>query len=398
MGRLQPGGLAVIETHPIQYHAPVYREVQQRFGIPVTVIYGSDFSVAGYPDQEFGVTFAWDTDLLSGYTPLFLSQVAHGGARSAEALSTRHIGAALRTAAPRAVLVAGYHPRFHYAALYQAWRAGRPILFRGETNDLTRRRNPLKALIRDRALSWVYHRCSRLLFVGRRSLDHFRRLGCPPEKLLFSPYCVDTGPFQCDEAARARFRPAAREGLGVADGQTVVLFSGKLSDRKGPDLLLSAVKQLPDALRQRMVVVFLGSGELRPLLTDLARRPPEVNALFLGFHNQTQLSRYYHAADLLVLPSRHSETWGLVVNEALHHGLPCVVSEGVGCAPDLIVPGATGAVCRTGSATSLAGGLQTTLGLAGRADVRERCRRQVSGYTVEKAAEGIAEAYTALAE
>jgi glycosyltransferase involved in cell wall biosynthesis len=233
--------------------------------------------------------------------------------------------------------------------------------------------------------------------VGQRSLDHFQRLGCPPEKLLFSPYCVDPSPFQCDAAARARYRPATRESLGIADGHTVLLFSGKLSDRKGPDLLLAAVKLLPVDLRQRVLVVFLGSGELEPLLRGLAKSPPEVRVLFLGFQNQTRLSRHYHAADLLVLPSRHSETWGLVVNEALHHGLPCVVSEDVGCAPDLIVPGVTGTIFRTASAESLAGRLQEALHLVGRPDVQDRCRRQVSGYSVERAAAGIAGAYAALA-
>ncbi len=46
--------LAVIETHPIQYHAPVYRHLQTSLGISVTAIYASDFSVAGYRDHEFG--------------------------------------------------------------------------------------------------------------------------------------------------------------------------------------------------------------------------------------------------------------------------------------------------------------------------------------------------------
>src|SRR5438445_5111187 len=72
-------GLAIIETHPVQYHAPVYRAVQ-RLGVPITVVYGSDFSVAGYRDREFGARFAWDTDLLSGYSARFLTQVATGGA------------------------------------------------------------------------------------------------------------------------------------------------------------------------------------------------------------------------------------------------------------------------------------------------------------------------------
>ena len=71
--------LVVVETHPVQYHAPVYRELG-RLGVPVTAIYGSDFSVAGYTDPEFQTHFAWDTDLLSGYRSVFVSRVAAGGA------------------------------------------------------------------------------------------------------------------------------------------------------------------------------------------------------------------------------------------------------------------------------------------------------------------------------
>ena len=48
---------------------------------------------------------------------------------------------------------------------------------------------------------------------------------------------------------------------------------------------------------------------------------PFVRAIFLGFRNQRELSPYFHAADLFsYLPSLWGETWGLVVNEALHHG------------------------------------------------------------------------------
>jgi glycosyltransferase involved in cell wall biosynthesis len=54
--------------------------------------------------------------------------------------------------------------------------------------------------------------------------------------------------------------------------------------------------------------------------------------------NQTEISRAYVAADCLVLPSDHQETWGLVVNEAMASGLPCVVSDACGCGEDLIVP------------------------------------------------------------
>jgi glycosyltransferase involved in cell wall biosynthesis len=389
--------LAVIETHPIQYHAPVYRAVQRDFGIPVTAIYGSDFSVVGYRDAEFDSTFAWDSDLLEGYSSLFLARVAQGGARSAEEVLTRGLGQALRRLAPSAVLLVGYSPRFHQLACLRAWQTHRPLLLRAETTDHALARGSIKMWLRDRALQWFYHRCERLLYVGQRSNQHFRRLGCPDDKLVFSPYCVDTTPFELGEADRRRLRSTTRRALGIAPEQKVVLLSGKLVHRKRPDLLLHAIKRLPRHRRERLHVLVLGSGNQQAAFEALADESPPVAVTCLGFHNQTRLSAYYHAADLLVLPSEFAETWGLVVNEALHHGVPCVVSDAVGSAPDLIHPGVTGEIFETGSAHSLAAALERAWPLMGRVDVRQNCRGEVGGYTVAKAAEGIARAYEAVA-
>jgi glycosyltransferase involved in cell wall biosynthesis len=385
--------LAVIETHPVQYHAPVYNMVQARFGIPVAAIYGSDFSVAGYADLEFGESFAWDTDLLAGYGSSFLSRVSNGGERSFDKVSPKGLSEALRQVNPAAVLVVGYAARFYRSAMLHSLSGGYPLLFRGETTDHARIRNRPKAWFRDLALRWLYRRCAKLLYIGQRSLDHFRRLACPSEKLVFSPYCVDSSQFDCSESDRDALRWVTRDRLDISSAQNVLLFSGKLVSRKGPDLLLRAVKALPKHIRRSVVVLFLGSGGLSESLESLAGSSPEVDARFLGFQNQSQLSCYYQAADLLVLPSTVSETWGLVVNEALHHGLPCVVSEAVGCAPDLVSPGVTGEVSEIGSVRSSATAIHRGLDLVGRSEIRTRCREIVDGYTVEKAAVGIAQAY-----
>jgi glycosyltransferase involved in cell wall biosynthesis len=386
--------LAVIETHPVQYHAPVYRAVQREFRIPVTAVYGSDFSVVGYRDKEFGSTIAWDTDLLSGYASIFLGRVGEGGPRSAEDASTRGLGHVLRELAPTAILVVGYSPRFNLLACLHALKSRRPILLRAETTDHAVQRSALKTCLRDRVLRWLYNRCERLLYVGLRSRQHFERVGCSDDKLVFSPYCVDTRPFDLGGMARRRHRFSTRQDLGItANDKTVIVLSGKLVRRKRPDLLLHAIKMLPPHQRERIHVVALGSGDQSSAFEVLARESPPVAVTCLGFQNQSCLSAYYHAADLLVLPSDSSETWGLVVNEALHHGLPCVVSDAVGSAPDLIEPGITGDVFESGSAGSLAAAIERALPLTARSEVREACRRAVSGYTVEKAAEGIACAY-----
>src|SRR5438874_8441238 len=125
--------LAVIETHPIQYHGPVYRAVEQQFGVPVTAIYGSDFSVAGHVDPEFGATFAWDTNLIEGYRSVFLPRVATGGARNDREASARGLAKALNAVKPAALMLVGYSPSFYRAACVAGIRSGIPLLFRGET-------------------------------------------------------------------------------------------------------------------------------------------------------------------------------------------------------------------------------------------------------------------------
>lgn len=389
--------LCVIETHPVQYHAPVYQAIAHDFQLPIVAVYGTDCSIAGYNDSELDTYVAWDTDLVSGYSQVFLSTVAGGAAKTPEEASTHGLGKALRELRPTAILLTGYSPRFYELAFVAAARVGCPLLFRGETTDHAHSRSRSKQWLRDAVLRWFYSRCAGLLYIGQHSRRHFLRLGCPPDKLQFSPYCVDTTAFQTDEAARDGLRRAARRELNIPETCTVLVFSGKLSRRKGVDLLLAAAKSLPAIARDRIVILYVGAGELAAALREAASSEPTVEIRMAGFQNQSQISRFYHAADFLVLPSIRSETWGLVVNDALHHGLPCIVSDAVGCAPDLIVPGKTGEVCLAGSVASLREAIERGLGWKHDGAVRARCRSQVAKYTVQEAAKGIVGSYNDVA-
>jgi glycosyltransferase involved in cell wall biosynthesis len=160
------------------------------------------------------------------------------------------------------------------------------------------------------------------------------------------------------------------------------------------DLIVAAATQLPAAVRQRLVVLCAGDGDRRGAI-EAAARAGCVRLIAAGYQSQRALSRCYHAADVLVLPSLHGETWGLVVNEALHHGVPCIVSDRVGCAPDLI-DGTTGLVCEAASAPALAQAIVRSREWTDNPGQRDACRQKVSGYSVGRAAAGIAEAYRAV--
>jgi len=383
-------GLAVIEPHPVQYRAPIYRLLQQRCGVPVTAIYGSDCSVVGYVDSGFGREIRWDVDLLLGYRSVFLSRVRKKGTPPPRRIRLRSLFRVLRQEAPAAVLLTGYHPIFHQQAFLCSLWAGVPILFRAETTGSPGGLGGW-GYLRRCVLRWEYRRCQKLLYIGTLSRRHYKHLGVPEEKLAFSPYSVDTTPFQWNEEARQRLRRQTRNALGLGDSDRVLLFSGKLIPCKGLDLLLQAVQNFPG----KLVVLFLGDGALRERLEKMAAQLQRGNVLFLGFQNQTELSPYYHAADLLVLPS-HSETWGLVVNEALHHGLPCVVSTAVGCAPDLVEPGSTGELFQAGSVPELTAAIQRGLVLMNSSQIRDRCRSKANNFSLQRSAEGIADAFRAV--
>ena len=103
--------------------------------------------------------------------------------------------------------------------------------------------------------------------------------------------------------------------------------------------------------QKKVHMLWVGTGELSDALHDACNIRYEAGkgllsgdnsskpaASFAGFLNQSEIARAYVAADALVLPSDAKETWGLVTNEAMASGLPCIVSAEVGCADDLILP------------------------------------------------------------
>jgi glycosyltransferase involved in cell wall biosynthesis len=293
---------------------------------------------------------------------------------------------------PEIILLSGYTSPFVRDALAQLALLPIPWVFRAETTDHAVQRAPVKALARDLFLRALYRRMSAVAYIGERSRLHYERLGVPRPRLFFAPYGVETAPFQMVEADRTKLRGPCRDALGVPDGRFVLLFSGKLSPRKDPAVMLHALRALSASLRDQLTLVYLGAGELADELLRLSREEPRVDVRIVGFKSQRELSAYYHAADALVLGSRWGETWGLVVNEALHHGLPCLVSDQVGCAPDLVLPGETGEIFDAGSGGSLARAIERIWPLLGTLACREQARAHVAGYTLDRAAAGLSEA------
>jgi glycosyltransferase involved in cell wall biosynthesis len=380
--------LGVFMTHPVQYYAPLWRALARTPGLEVVVHYFSDHCLRGGLDRDFGVSITWDVPLLEGYEHTFVSRDC--GPDDFRAAAIADAPGLLRAGRFDVVLVGGYMHRFERQIVVAARRAGIRTLFRTESLDVLpfSGRSRLRSVARNIYLRWFYRHVDVFCYTGEEARLHLERRKIPADRMFFSPFCVDAALFESQRQSFSRTR--CRAELEIGDDQTVILVSGKLLERKAPQLLLEAVSMTPR--RDKVVVVFIGDGRLRRQVEDEAKRVLGSRYRMPGFVNQSQLGKYFVAADIFVLPSLF-ETWGLVVNEAMIFGLPVVVGSKVACHRDLVIEGETGFTFPSGDAGTLAARIDTLLrDPPVVARMGQAAREHVARYDVESSAEGIRKA------
>lgn len=146
----------------------------------------------------------------------------------------------------------------------------------------------------------------------------------PEEKISVVYNGVDPHRFDVDVDAGG-----VKQNYGIGPMDPTVLFCGRLTWQKGPDLLLEAV---PSILRYygNAKFVFAGDGDMRGSLETRARRLGVAHAVrFLGFRNGEELVRLFKMCDTLCVPSRN-EPFGIVVLEGWSARKPVVASQNGG--------------------------------------------------------------------
>jgi glycosyltransferase involved in cell wall biosynthesis len=114
----------------------------------------------------------------------------------------------------------------------------------------------------------------------------------------------------------------------LADGVVRVLFIGRLHEIKGIERLLEALYILRQSCDARLTIAGEGESAYVFSLRQLVReRGLEKNVQFAGFVEGADKQRLFVSADVCVVPS-HTENFGMVVAEALAHGVPVIASTG----------------------------------------------------------------------
>jgi glycosyltransferase involved in cell wall biosynthesis len=358
--------LAYLVSHPIQYQAPLLRRIAQEPDIDLTVFFGSDFSVRDYEDKGFGVGVKWDVPLLDGYHYEFLPVLRDDA--NPGTMSPLNYGMFSRLRGRKetpgfdVLWVHGYSSVNALQAMLAAKSLDIPVLLRAEPWLGDRNRGGATLAVKQLYFKLLRGLLAGALPIGTLNAEYWRYYLGEDFPLHRMPYAVDNHYFQSRSEEAREGRAALQNELKLDPSRPVILFASKLQSRKRCRDLVDAYKNLASGpgTQPHPYLVIVGDGEERAALERQAAESGLEGVRFCGFRNQSELPRFFDMATVFVLPSRH-EPWGLIVNEVMNAGRTVIVSDDVGCHPDLIEDGVEGYVFPAGDVAALTDALRRVL-------------------------------------
>jgi glycosyltransferase involved in cell wall biosynthesis len=276
---------------------------------------------------------------------------------------------------------------------------GIPVLLRAESWLRDRGRSGLKLAAKKLFFAALGQLVDGVLPIGTVNAEYWSYYFGNDVPQFAMPYAVDNRYFS-ERAAEARVRRAELQvELGLDGSRPVVLFCSKLQERKHCDHLIAAYARLSRGVGEEpnAYLVIVGDGEERAALERQAAATGFGSIRFCGFRNQSELPRFFDLATVFVLPSRH-EPWGLIVNEVMNARRPAIISDDVGCGPDLVVDGENGCIYPVGDVEALAGALRRVLDTPGVAEgMGERAFERIASWGFEEDVQGLRRALAQVA-
>lgn len=338
--------VAYFVSHPIQYQAPMLRRIAQERDIELTVFYFSDLSVKGYADEGFGgVQVKWDVPLLDGYAHEFLPGFRKKGTLGFATPLNYGILSRLRRGKFNAVWVHGYHTFNALHAIFAAKLLNIPVLVRAESTLDDRPRSRAKLAAKKLFFAFLRQMVRCVMPIGAKNAEYWMASLGNETPMFLMPYAVDNQYFSSRAAQAAPNREDLRRALKLKPGLPIFLFASKLQSRKRCIDLVEAFLRLSPApgIDPPAHLLIAGDGEERSAIEGRISESGTRNIRILGFQNQSEMPRLFDLCEVFVLPSTY-EPWGLIVNEVMNAARAIVISDQVGCGPDLIRDGVNGFV------------------------------------------------------
>jgi glycosyltransferase involved in cell wall biosynthesis len=349
--------IAVINSHPIQYFAPLYKELNNGHGMEVTALYLSDLNLKPSTDPGFKREIKWDVNMLEGYNYKFIGKYRSNKPSGFWSLVVPELWTEIRSSDYDAIWLHGYNFAAYFVAFFAAKSKGIKIFFRGESH-LELIRGWLNSMIHKTFCKIFFRYIDVFLAIGTANKNYYKSFGIDESNIFLVPYTIDNSRFTINKDLMSHELDKLKVDIGLSNNPTII-FASKFMARKRPQDLLEAAR----ILQKEGIgfnILFVGSGDLEDTLHDLVKEYNLQNIFFQGFVNQTSLPLIYAASDIFVLPSIN-EPWGLVINEVMSCGLPIIIAKGIGAADDLVREGENGFTFEPLNSMDLSSKLKTML-------------------------------------
>ena len=343
--------LAIITTHPIQYQIPLFK-ILKKFGIEAYVFFASRHGMSlKNKDPEFLKKIKWNNEKysLSGYRSFF----SKNQKRNIDdfKLSFDEIENKLKKEKFEHILILGWNNLHYLKSFYYALKLNIKIILRVETN-LKSQVNILKKIIKFIFLRFLFKNITYFLSIGKLNRQFYLSHNIHQKKIFPAPYFVDNKFFSLKitkNNIKKKFK---------LEDKKIILFVGKLIDRKNPIEFLKLAKQYQTKAKYHFIII--GDGYLKKDCKNFIKKNRLKNVSLKGFVNQRELRKYYKMSDLMIVTSLY-ETWGLVINEAFCFHVPVICTSKCGAAKDLIINGKTGYTYKSGNLNQLKNRLKSIL-------------------------------------
>ena len=316
--------ILIVTNIPNQYRIPLFNEVNKQFsdaGLSLKILFGS----IGYARRKNKIDMKecrFDYEVLN-------SSGFDLGDNEKTYFTYAGLRKAIRREQPDAIIVGGYSVVTIRLWLRSFFRKTNYIIWSGSVH----RSGYYDSWIRWQVRKLVTHRAAAYIAYGSKAKEYLMDLGASEKKIFISMNTVDTTFFtQRTDEIRASLKP---------DNKFHFTYVGFITVRKNLMKLMEAAKLLA-ARRIDFVIDLVGDGEDKSLFENFVKENGLLKMVnFVGFVQKNEVPSWLARSSCFVFPSEY-DIWGLVVNEAMAAGLPCISSVRSGVTTDLVKDGETG--------------------------------------------------------
>jgi glycosyltransferase involved in cell wall biosynthesis len=348
---MQKNNLAIYAIHPIMYQTPIFRVLSEKCNeIKSIILFGDDLSLKKVYFKQINTFYKPDVPLLlDGYNYKFLKNWAINSKGGFFSRINFGIVNELYKNNYNVILIHGYESLTAWLALFAAKLTNTKIIWRGEAVlRKIEHDNSFKQILKRFILKRFFNYCDAVMYSCTGNKAYLKFYGVERDKLFSIPCAVNNNFFQEENKKYIVNITGLRSELGIHKEDLVVLFSARFTSRKRPMDLLKAINNIDNT---NITILFVGDGPERENMEKYVEEN-KIKAIFTGFINQSQISKYYSIADINVVISDYDPS-PKAMNEAMNFKLPIIVTEVVGTAHDLVKNNENGFIIKVGDIKSL---------------------------------------------